>query len=264
MSYTAIPTVSDEDWITATWWNTYVRDNFEAGIPAIYTSKGDVAVGSGANAADRLPVGDDGQMLEADSGESLGVKWSWNYVPVGGIIMWAGALGSLPGNWELCDGANGTPDLRNRFVLGAGGSYGVGSTGGAESLSLGHDHESGGAAGTSSTETNNHGHGVSSNTGAGSNHTHTLWTDRYDELEDGVSPYADAEVGGGYKTKTNYFDDHRHPIESGAESSHVHSVPNANAADASHSHTIGFDGDELGATDIRPPYYALAFIQRVS
>ncbi len=42
-------------------------------------------------------------------------------VPSGVIVMWSGAIGSIPSGWALCDGANGTPDLRTRFVLGAGG-----------------------------------------------------------------------------------------------------------------------------------------------
>jgi hypothetical protein len=38
-------------------------------------------------------------------------------VPVGGIIMWSGALNSWPSNWKLCDGANGTPNLQGRFIV---------------------------------------------------------------------------------------------------------------------------------------------------
>ena len=37
--------------------------------------------------------------------------------PLGGIIMWSGAISAIPTGWSLCDGSNGTPDLRNRFVL---------------------------------------------------------------------------------------------------------------------------------------------------
>ncbi|MBY0434357.1 MAG: hypothetical protein K2U26_09625 [Cyclobacteriaceae bacterium] len=57
-------------------------------------------------------------------------------VPSGGIIMWAGSLGSIPTGWTLCDGNNGTPDLRDRFIVGAGNSYGVGVTGGQNSVAL--------------------------------------------------------------------------------------------------------------------------------
>ena len=47
------------------------------------------------------------------------------------IILWSGATNNLPSGWVLCDGTNSTPDLRNRFVVGAGDSYAVGATGGS-------------------------------------------------------------------------------------------------------------------------------------
>jgi microcystin-dependent protein len=57
-------------------------------------------------------------------------------VPVGGIILWSGAEVNIPSGWALCDGTNGTPDLRNRFVVGAGSTYSVGNTGGSSSVIL--------------------------------------------------------------------------------------------------------------------------------
>ena len=44
-------------------------------------------------------------------------------VPSGLIAIWSGSLGSIPSGWVLCNGANGTPDLRNSFILGAGSTY---------------------------------------------------------------------------------------------------------------------------------------------
>jgi len=44
--------------------------------------------------------------------------------------MWKGTVGTIPSGWVLCDGNNGTPDLRSRFIVGAGGSYTPGDTGG--------------------------------------------------------------------------------------------------------------------------------------
>lgn len=52
-------------------------------------------------------------------------------VPIGGIINWSGAIVDIPDNWQLCDGTGGTPDLRDRFVIGAGGVEAVDDTGGA-------------------------------------------------------------------------------------------------------------------------------------
>jgi hypothetical protein len=40
-------------------------------------------------------------------------------VPSGGIIMWSGSIANIPSGWVLCNGLNGTPDLRNSFVVGA-------------------------------------------------------------------------------------------------------------------------------------------------
>lgn len=56
--------------------------------------------------------------------------------PVGGIIMWSGSIASIPAGWALCDGSNGTPDLRSKFLVGASatGGYAVGDTGGQTSV----------------------------------------------------------------------------------------------------------------------------------
>ena len=51
-------------------------------------------------------------------------------LPIGMIIIWAGTVASLPAGWAVCDGTGGTPDLRGRFVLGAGGAHATNSTGG--------------------------------------------------------------------------------------------------------------------------------------
>jgi microcystin-dependent protein len=62
-------------------------------------------------------------------------------IPTGLITLWSGAVGSIPSGWALCNGANGTPDLRNRFIIGAGSAYSVGSTGGsANSIVVSHTH----------------------------------------------------------------------------------------------------------------------------
>ena len=62
-----------------------------------------------------------------------------NAVPTGGIIMWSG--GSVPTGWVLCDGDNSTPDLRNRFIVGAGSNYTGGDTGGSkDAVVVSHTH----------------------------------------------------------------------------------------------------------------------------
>jgi microcystin-dependent protein len=74
---------------------------------------------------------------------NLNVTGSFNLLPKGIISMWAGSI--APEGWALCDGTNGTPDLRSRFVVGAGipastssnlTQYAIGTTGGLESTRL--------------------------------------------------------------------------------------------------------------------------------
>ena len=60
-------------------------------------------------------------------------------VPSGCILIWSGAANAIPTGFVLCNGSNGTPDLRGKFVVGyhdGNGDYDVGDTGGAESVTL--------------------------------------------------------------------------------------------------------------------------------
>lgn len=70
------------------------------------------------------------QELKAASGGSGGC------VPVGTIVIWSGTAENIPAGWALCDGQDGRPDLRDRFVLGAGAVHAVGETGGSEEVTL--------------------------------------------------------------------------------------------------------------------------------
>lgn len=63
----------------------------------------------------------------ASSGESL---------PIGAVILWAGTLETIPTGWHLCNGEDGTIDLRGMFALGAGGAYSLGDEGGSEEVTL--------------------------------------------------------------------------------------------------------------------------------
>lgn len=68
MAYTAVPTVATGDLWTAANHNTYIRDNFAAGVPDIFTASGDLVYGSVADVAARLAIGSAGQILNVSGG----------------------------------------------------------------------------------------------------------------------------------------------------------------------------------------------------
>ena len=74
-----------------------------------------VAAGSttvGSLTATNLVV--EGSIRAGTSGSFAG----YGTVPVGAIVMWSGSASAVPDGWKLCDGANGTPNLKGRFVVG--------------------------------------------------------------------------------------------------------------------------------------------------
>ena len=84
-------------------------------------------------------AGATGQVLLSGGGSNTP---TWGNAFVAGMIMlWSGSSGTIPSGWLLCDGSNSTPDLRNRFVVGATSTYAVGATGGsADAIVVSHTH----------------------------------------------------------------------------------------------------------------------------
>jgi microcystin-dependent protein len=125
---------------------------FNAGItsPGTVTSSGTLAV-TGNLTVDGAS-GSSGQVLtSAGSGSTP----TWGDAFVSGMIMlWSGSTGSIPSGWVLCNGSNSTPDLRNRFVVGAGNTYSVDATGGSADATIPtHTHSA-----TSSVSDSGHAH----------------------------------------------------------------------------------------------------------
>lgn len=75
-----------------------------------------------------------GQKLNVSGGS--GGSTQSESLPIGSVIMWAGTLETIPTGWHLCDGEDGTIDLRGMFALGAGGTYNLGDEGGSEMVVL--------------------------------------------------------------------------------------------------------------------------------
>lgn len=150
-------------------------------------------------------------------------------LPVGAIIIWSGAIGDIPTGWQICDGTNGTPNLRDRFVVGAGSTYAVDATGGSATVDLRHRH----ASGTYDTDSDVHNHGVGSMT-----------------------------VGTPSATNTNIYN----AGTEDAQGDHIHTLSGSTASDT-HDHDVTGNSEYARLTtteENRPPYYALAFIQRLT
>lgn len=256
MSYQEIAAVVENDaWSAAE--HDKIRKNFESNPPHLLIAKGDLPVASGANVLTRLPIGSDGQMLVSDSNEISGRKWvNSGLVPIGGIVIWAGSVGSIPNGWALCDGNNGTPDLRDRFIVGSGSSYNTGDNGGSASANLQHNHTlttptaTGGAHTHTQSNTDidgAHSHAISGSTDAAYNNEPTL-------------------LNAGGVTVSDY--PHTHTVSGATDNSGAHSHSNPTSGSAGgHAHTLSNTGTSNGLStsqDIRPPYYALCYIQRVS
>ena len=150
--------------------------------------------------------------------------------PAGGIILWSGSTASIPSGWVLCNGSNSTPDLRDRFVVGAGSSYAVNATGGASSVTLA----------TSQIPAHNHSASSSSSTTINdSGHSHSISALRPSESGNTIST---STVGTAVTASTN-------------------SATTGITASTSTSTSIGNTGGG-GSHENRPPYYALAYIMK--
>lgn len=144
--------------------------------------------------------------------------------PVGLISIWSGNFSSVPLGWSVCDGSNGTPNLRDRFIIGAGDSYSLNSTGGVNAVAL--------------TVENlpSHSHGLGTlNAGSSGAHNHTYR--RYSILRDRSS-----HSSSGVWRRTR-----------GASTS----SSGAHSHGSSGSTALTGNGE---AHENRPPYYALFFI----
>jgi hypothetical protein len=215
-------------------------------------------------------------------------------IPAGLITMWSGSVASIPAGWVLCDGTSSTPDLRDRFVVGAGSTYIPGNTGGAATATLSvtnlpsHQHGISGS-GTTSAVSNDHVHSFNVNSGTQSaDHAHTVnintnTAGAHDHTvrlptNTGFGASVQTTESGIARDPADYFNyttsshaGHVHNVSgttAGNNASHIHNVAGSTGGiSANHTHTFSFTGTS-GATGsgtafgILPPYYALAYIMK--
>ncbi|XAT57842.1 hypothetical protein GN241_11005 [Rhodobacteraceae bacterium IMCC1335] len=181
--------------------------------------------------------------------------------PPGGIIMWHGSVANIPVGWSLCDGQNGTPDLRGRFLIGAGGDYAPGATGGSDEITLSmanlppHSH---GAGTLSASQAGEHSH--TGTISAAGNHNHVL--DRPILLSGSIINVANSYSADGYAVGRTDLYGSSDTVPSGGTHSHA---LNLNSADG-HNHGVTGDTASTGSGQpfgVLPPYYALCYIMKV-
>lgn len=204
-------------------------------------------------------------------------------VPVGGVIMWSGLLSAIPTGWQLCDGTNSTPDLRGKFVKGAAVGANPGATGGSSTYSHSGtavaDHaalsHSGGAV-TRATSgvtvadhaAHTHAYGtiaVASHTGqntgqasAGSTARGTTASTLTIATHTHSIPTLTHTVSGSTDNPSATLTHTVNEPNDGAGHDHAFTQPGDHAA---LSHSVTQPSDHTG---VEPPFYAIAFIRRMS
>jgi microcystin-dependent protein len=167
------------------------------------------------------------------------VPYALNGVPFGVIVMWSGAVNQVPAGWVLCDGNNGTPDLRDRFIVGAGREYSRADNGGEKTHTI------------TTNEMPSHSHDVdppATNTGGQStshNHYYVGKTSSPEAIGYGLttSSFVDRVIVTGDSYSGSNSSDHNHAVD----------IPQFNSGRSGGSQ----------AFENRPPYYALAFIMKL-
>lgn len=190
-----------------------------------------------------------------------------HHVPTGAIMMWSGAIANIPAGWALCNGQNGTPDLRGRFIVsatygdditfdGEDYNYEVGNVGGKNEVKLSAAQSGLPAHSHSMQYAGEHAHRITYyNNGDGANDTE--YTNEW-AVDGKENAYPAGGGGSGTKVKSvrlsaSYGDTWigNDYIQMKKAGSHTHTINNNTSAAASQPH------------ENRPVFYALAFIMKV-
>ena len=193
-------------------------------------TSGQLLAASGLSGATPIANGGTGATTAIDARTNLDVAQAVYSVPSGGIIMWSGSIASIPTGWFLCNGSNSTPDLRNRFIIGAA----VDDAGVANTTVTGSNTQSGGSK---DSVVVSHTHVFTGN--ALGTHSH-LYND--------TGAYAGGSGPGAAVTQGNSDNRATTAVSAGTPSG-TNAVPVGAVAATNNNANLG-------------PYYALAFIMK--
>lgn len=203
-------------------------------------------------------------------------------LPIGSIILWYGSVASIPAGWQLCNGTNGTPNLMDVFVAGAGNTLVPNQTGGSSTASAttasagshshtGVDQVAGAHSHTGATasytlqiaDMPSHNHVAASSLQEGAGHAHPL---TYGTGGGGPNFPAMLAGTGSVTSQTDYATTgatvQTAIFNTGGSGGHVHGI----SSDGSHQHVITADGAHTHTVSVTtvPPYYALCYIMKVT
>jgi hypothetical protein len=185
----------------------------------------------------------------------------------GMIIHWYGLAASCPAGWAICDGTNGTPDLRDRFIVGAGNTYALSDSGGSASQTITVD-----AHVLSTSEMPAHSHGVTdpghSHGVSDPGHSHGVSDPGHNHAVENISGGNNRQVGGTPTANLSpgviYTDNADTGISingagTGVSINGAYTGVSTQSAGGGggHSHTAS------GSTNL-PPYYGLYFIMKTA
>jgi microcystin-dependent protein len=185
-------------------------------------------------------------------------------IPAGLIAQWSGTIAAIPAQWKLCDGTLGTPDLRDKFVVGASAGANAGATGGANSITLSqanlpaHNHT---FSGTTSDQSADHFHAGWTDVQTANGNVYGLSQSfSTSGAADGVFSKGGAVTVAGTPTAVDNGDGGRFAFNW----AHGHAV---GIGGASNGHTHNYSGttSSVGsatAIDNRPAFYAVLFLMK--
>ena len=176
--------------------------------------------------------------------------------------MWSGAEGAIPSGWYLCNGSNSTPDLRNKFIVGAGSgsNYSVGNTGGANSVTLStsqipaHSHTTSNHSHNASVSDPGHGHSMSISDPGHYHNTSVTGAKLFPGYGGAHVPYGG---GGGYPGTHFNMSNANTGVNMSASNANTGLSVSLGNANPSTNNTGGG-----GSHENRPPYYALCYIMK--